>query len=89
MAQFYSLDEAARVLGMSPEELKTKAQHREVRAVSQCQHADICAPLISRAINCPCQPEEASQSMRCSVPRTNPRSRSTAGASAATPMSSG
>lgn len=32
MAQFYSLDEAARVLGMSPEELKTKAQSREVRA---------------------------------------------------------
>ena len=32
MAQFYSLEEAARVLGMSPEELKTKAQHREVRA---------------------------------------------------------
>ena len=24
MAQFYSLDEAARVLGMSPEELKSK-----------------------------------------------------------------
>ena len=32
MAQFYSLEEAARVLGMSPEELKAKAQHREVRA---------------------------------------------------------
>ncbi len=32
MAQFYSLDEAARVLGMSPEELKSKAQSREVRA---------------------------------------------------------
>src|SRR3954447_6498871 len=32
MAQFYTLDEAARVLGMSPEELKGKAQHREVRA---------------------------------------------------------
>lgn len=32
MAQFYSLEEAARVLGMSPEELKGKAQHREVRA---------------------------------------------------------
>lgn len=31
MAQFYSLEEAARVLGMSPEELKAKAQHREVR----------------------------------------------------------
>ena len=32
MADFYSLEEASRVLGMSPEELKTKAQHREVRA---------------------------------------------------------
>src|SRR6476661_7023106 len=32
MAQFYSLEEAARVLGMSAEDLKTKAQHREVRA---------------------------------------------------------
>lgn len=32
MAQFYTLEEAARVLGMSPEELKGKAQHREVRA---------------------------------------------------------
>ena len=32
MAQFYSLEEAARVLGMSAEELKAKAQHREVRA---------------------------------------------------------
>src|SRR3954464_625394 len=32
MAQFYTLDEAARVLGMNPEELKNKAQHREVRA---------------------------------------------------------
>src|SRR5262249_6800763 len=32
MAQFYTLEEAARVLGMSPEELKSKAQHREVRA---------------------------------------------------------
>ena len=32
MAQFYTLEEAARVLGMSPEDLKTKAQHREVRA---------------------------------------------------------
>jgi hypothetical protein len=31
MAQFYSLEEAARVLGMSPEELKIKAQQREVR----------------------------------------------------------
>ena len=32
MAQFYSLEEAARVLGMSSDELKLKAQHREVRA---------------------------------------------------------
>ena len=32
MAQFYTLEEAARVLGMDPEELKAKAQHREVRA---------------------------------------------------------
>ena len=32
MAQFYSLDEAARVLGMGPEELAAKAQAREVRA---------------------------------------------------------
>jgi hypothetical protein len=32
MAQFYSLEEAARILGMSPDELKSKAQHREVRA---------------------------------------------------------
>lgn len=32
MAQFYTLEEAARVLGMDPEELKSKAQHREVRA---------------------------------------------------------
>src|SRR6185437_14688258 len=32
MAQFYTLEEAARVLGMSPEELKSKAQAREVRA---------------------------------------------------------
>src|SRR5271157_6088663 len=32
MAQFYTLEEAARVLGMSPEELKSKAQHREIRA---------------------------------------------------------
>jgi len=32
MAQFYTLEEAARVLGMSTEELKTKAQAREVRA---------------------------------------------------------
>ncbi len=32
MAQFYTLEEAARVLGLSPEDLKLKAQHREVRA---------------------------------------------------------
>ena len=32
MAQFYTLEEAARVLGMGPEDLKHKAQHREVRA---------------------------------------------------------
>ena len=32
MAQFYTLEEAARVLGMSPEELRAKAQAREVRA---------------------------------------------------------
>src|SRR5271157_1547611 len=32
MAQFYTLEEAARVLGMSLEELKSKAQHREIRA---------------------------------------------------------
>lgn len=32
MAQFYTLEEAARVLGMDPEELKGKAQHREIRA---------------------------------------------------------
>src|SRR4051794_32254240 len=32
MAQFYTLEEAARHLGMSPEDLKQKAQHREVRA---------------------------------------------------------
>ncbi|MBV8308906.1 MAG: helix-turn-helix domain-containing protein, partial [Planctomycetaceae bacterium] len=32
MAQFYTLEEAARVLGMSPEDLKSKAQHREIRA---------------------------------------------------------
>src|SRR6516164_4711794 len=32
MAQFYTLEEAARVLGMSAEELKAKAQQREVRA---------------------------------------------------------
>ena len=32
MAQFYTLEEAARVLGMGPEDLKQKAQHREVRA---------------------------------------------------------
>ena len=32
MAQFYTLEEAARVLGMSPEELTGKAQKREVHA---------------------------------------------------------
>jgi len=32
MAQFYTLEEAARVLGMSAEQLKSKAQAREVRA---------------------------------------------------------
>jgi hypothetical protein len=32
MAQFYTLEEAARVLGMDPEELKAKAQHRDIRA---------------------------------------------------------
>src|SRR3954449_13194322 len=32
MAQFYTLEEAARVLGLSSDDLKTKAQHREVRA---------------------------------------------------------
>jgi hypothetical protein len=32
MPQFYNLEEAARVLGMSPEELKAKAQRREIRA---------------------------------------------------------
>ncbi|GAC1472760.1 MAG: hypothetical protein NVSMB9_20390 [Isosphaeraceae bacterium] len=32
MAQFYTLEEAARVLGMSPEELQARARHREVRA---------------------------------------------------------
>ena len=32
MAQFYTLEEAARVLGMNPDELKAKAQQREVRA---------------------------------------------------------
>jgi hypothetical protein len=32
MPQFYTLEEAARVLGMSAEELKNKAQSREVRA---------------------------------------------------------
>src|SRR5262249_32721710 len=32
MPQFYTLEEAARVLGMSTEELKVKAQHREIRA---------------------------------------------------------
>ena len=32
MAQFYTLEEAARVLGLSSEDLKSKAQHREIRA---------------------------------------------------------
>ncbi len=32
MPQFYSLDEAARVLGLSPDELKEKAQQRKIRA---------------------------------------------------------
>jgi hypothetical protein len=32
MAQFYTLEEAARVLGMKPEDLKTEAQQRKVRA---------------------------------------------------------
>lgn len=32
MAQFYTLEEAARVLGMSPDELKSQAQQRKVRA---------------------------------------------------------
>jgi hypothetical protein len=32
MAQFYTLEEAARVLGMSPEDLKAEAQQRKVRA---------------------------------------------------------
>jgi hypothetical protein len=32
MAQFISLEQAARMLGMSPEDLKGKAQHREIRA---------------------------------------------------------
>ncbi|MEO6809124.1 MAG: helix-turn-helix domain-containing protein [Isosphaeraceae bacterium] len=32
MPEFYTLDNAARALGMSPEELKSKAQSREVRA---------------------------------------------------------
>src|SRR5689334_19622789 len=32
MAQFYTLEEAARVLGMSPKDLQDKAQQREVRA---------------------------------------------------------
>lgn len=32
MASFYQLEEAARVLGISPEELKQKAQQREIRA---------------------------------------------------------
>src|SRR5215468_7782315 len=32
MPQFYTLEEAARALGMSPEELKAKAQSRDIRA---------------------------------------------------------
>jgi hypothetical protein len=32
MAQFYTLEEAARVLGMNPEDLKAEAQKRQVRA---------------------------------------------------------
>lgn len=32
MAQFYTLEEAAGVLGMNPDELKSKAQSREIRA---------------------------------------------------------
>jgi hypothetical protein len=32
VAQFYTLDEAARVLGMNPEDLKAEAQQRKVRA---------------------------------------------------------
>jgi hypothetical protein len=32
MAEFYNLEEAARVLGMSPEDLRTKAQRHEIRA---------------------------------------------------------
>jgi hypothetical protein len=32
MAQFYTLEEAARVLGMNPEDLKSEAQKRQVRA---------------------------------------------------------
>ena len=32
MAQFYTLEEAAKALGMNPEDLKAKAQHREIRA---------------------------------------------------------
>ena len=32
MAQFYTLEEAARVLGLGPDDLKQKAQQREVRA---------------------------------------------------------
>src|SRR3954452_17856344 len=32
MAQFYTLEEAARDLGMNPEDLKSKAQNRKVRA---------------------------------------------------------
>ena len=33
MAQFYTLEEAARVLGMNSEDLKSKAQSREVSRV--------------------------------------------------------
>ena len=32
MAQFYTLEEAAKALGMNPDDLKAKAQHREIRA---------------------------------------------------------
>jgi hypothetical protein len=46
MAQFISLEEAARTLGISPEELKQKAQNREIRAFQdrgswQFRQADI------------------------------------------------
>ena len=33
MAQFYELEEAARVLGMDPEDLKAKANDREIRSL--------------------------------------------------------